>query len=659
VHGLAARPIASAILTYSVGVDFVVPSPDGLLFAVLTEDGYVELRSLGGFEIKQKWKAHDKAAEAAAYNGNGRWIATAGQDGLAKIWDARTGVLAQTFRVGDIVRSVAFNGDDSLLLTSSDIGTADIWSVASGERLSSFPCADSEAGTDPDNRIAAHAAQFSPNGKYMAVGCNDGAVNIWDIRAHILKNKLVDRSSPIWSVAYSPNGEKIAASAEDGTVRLWTDTGQPSSPEDRRSAEPIIIDNHLRVKSIRFSHDGLFILGASDNATAIIWDTETGRQLQVLRGHKFYVMSAEFTQNNKQVITASWDRDVRIWDLSNDEIDLVSLPQIGVLLSADWDPSERQFVVGSETGFAIINDTGSVVRRTTLGQPVYSVAYSGVGRLVATASSTNYLEDGNIALWDVDTGKIVHTFPTDKSGVTHVSFSKNGDLLLIADGDGVIPIAGAKDYGIRYRLLPSPDTSDDLIDNAVFTPQGDKIVTATNRGLITIWNTRTQKSLKTITNKDRPLNSLRVSLDGLAMAAGFKDGGVSIYSTNSGLLLNELPVQSSAVEDADISPDGRKIVTVLKDGTATVFEISTGKPLETYINHDYRQLETNEVLLPSARFSPDGKRIALFFADGSVRMWAPRIHSFEELTKRALPARRLKSAERTEFVLPCGDDRAC
>ena len=353
------------------------------------------------------------------------------------------------------------------------------------------------------------------------------------------------------------------------------------------------------------------------------------------------------------MITASWDRDVRIWDLSNDEIELVSLPQIGVLLSADWDPSESQFAVGSETGFAIIDGAGSVVRRVTLGQPVYSLAYSGASRLIATALSTNYLEDGNIALWDANTGKIVYTFPTDKSGVTHVSFSKNGDLILMVGGDGVVSVAGARDYEIRYRLFPSPDASDDLIDNAVFTPRGDKIIVATNRGLVTIIDTFTRKVLRTITNSNRSLNSLRVSLDGSTMAAGFRDGGVSIYSTSSGALLSELPVQRSAVEDADISSDGMKIVTALKDGTATVFEISTGRPLEAYFNYGYRQLKPDETILPSARFvSPDGKKIALFFADGSVRIWAPRIHSPEELTTRALPGRRLKSAERIEFVLP-------
>ena len=262
VHGLAARPIASAILTNSVGVDFAVPNPDGRLFAVLTEDGYVEIRTLDGFELKIKWKAHDKAVDAATYSRNGQWIATAGQDGLAKIWDARTGVLVQTFRPGDIVWSVAFNGDDSLLLTSSDLGMADIWNVASGERLISIPCARSESETGPDNRIAAHAATFSPNGMFLAIGCGDGTVNIWDINAHSWKEQLVSPSSPVWSVVFSPDGEKVAASAEDGTVRLWTDWARPSSPGDKRSAEPIIISNQGRVKSIRFSHDGRSLFGS-------------------------------------------------------------------------------------------------------------------------------------------------------------------------------------------------------------------------------------------------------------------------------------------------------------------------------------------------------------------------------------------------------------
>jgi WD40 repeat protein len=68
------------------------------------------------------------------------------------------------------------------------------------------------------------------------------------------------------------------------------------------------------VYSGAFSPDGLRIVTASADTTARIWDTATGKEIAVLRGHDDAVYSAAFSPDGLRIVTASADTTARIWD---------------------------------------------------------------------------------------------------------------------------------------------------------------------------------------------------------------------------------------------------------------------------------------------------------------------------------------------------------
>jgi WD40 repeat protein len=119
------------------------------------------------------------------------------------------------------------------------------------------------------------------------------------------------------------------------------------------------------VLSVAFSHDSKQVVSASSDRTVKIWDSAMGQCLQTLNGHGDAVRSVAFSHDSKQVVSASSDHTVKIWD--------------------------------SATGQCLqtLNGHGDTVR---------SVAFSHDSKQVVSASS-----DHTVKIWDSATGQCFQT----------------------------------------------------------------------------------------------------------------------------------------------------------------------------------------------------------------------------------------------------------
>jgi len=339
------------------------------------------------------------------------------------------------------------------------------------------------------------------------------------------------------------------------------------------------------VVSAAFSPDGTRIVTASHDSTARVWNAATGDELVALPGHEREVVSAAFSPYGTRIVTASRDSTARVWDATSGS-ELVILPGHG----------------------------GEVV----------SAAFSPDGIRIVTAS-----HDGTARVWDATTGDELVILPDHEREVVFAAFSPDGTHILTVSTDRTARVwdAAAGDELFVLRGRESTTVSGTLrlrasgVLSAAFSPDGMRIVTASEDDAVRVWDAATGDELRVLRGHNGSVESAAFSPDGMRIVTASRDGTARVWASDTGselfVLRGHRSMKSafrSVVSSAVFSPDGTRIVTASDDRTTRVWDAATGDELLVLRGHDGS--------VKSAAFSPDGMRIVTAAHDGTARVWA-------------------------------------
>src|SRR6185437_12725667 len=70
------------------------------------------------------------------------------------------------------------------------------------------------------------AATISQDGKTMATGGGDKAIDLWEVASGKLIGRLVGHTSDVEALAFTPNNQFVISASEDRSVRIWSVGGQ-------------------------------------------------------------------------------------------------------------------------------------------------------------------------------------------------------------------------------------------------------------------------------------------------------------------------------------------------------------------------------------------------------------------------------------------------
>ncbi|MCY4147297.1 MAG: protein kinase [Chloroflexi bacterium] len=448
-------------------------SADGVTLASSSADSTVRLWDVASGAALHTLAAHIDYVFKLSFSPDGTRLASSSaaigvgegartpEHNTIQIWDVASGENLLTIPPDGIgfIRDVEFSPDGARIAATT-------WSSALGGTARLY---DATTGAEVQ-RIYAHRntianLEFSPDGLLLATASRDQSVRLWDIGKGVQVASYVDIGGSIQDIEFSPDGDYLLIGlGEAGNFPDGTDNPTNSSAylwDLRNRTQAQVYAGHTNwTWAADISPDGSLVASGSGplylpdspddlDASARVWDAATGQQVVALQGHANTVDSVRFLSDGKQLLSASWDGTIRLWDLETGrETRLYRIPhEMGSapprVYMIDLLPNRQQFVSGSQDGIIRLwdIDSGEILReyRGHTAQ-VNGVHVSGDGRLMASASGgwDSNGDDSTIRLWDVATGELLRTFAGHTRFVNYARIAPNNAFIISSSWDGTV-----------------------------------------------------------------------------------------------------------------------------------------------------------------------------------------------------------------------------
>lgn len=297
----------------------------------------------------------------------------------------------------------------------------------------------------------------------LATGSKDATVRIWDLpdptesaptsgeqpynSSIVLRHVPVPETDQkdITSVDWNNTGTLVASGSYDSTLRVWTEKGEFYMSHNLAQKGPVF--------AIRFSKSGRWLLCASLDGSACVWNVEAktmhmhynyhsgccldvdwlddvtfatcgaDKKINIMRvdypvpiktfaGHENEINQLKFNPSRTRIASCSDDHTARVWELGH-------LPE--AITIQTMRPTE--LITGSLVLRGHTDSIGSMSWCPNVRPDAHE--------MLATVSF-----DGTSRLWDAITGACLFAFSDHKRAAYTLAFSPQGNYLATASGDG-------------------------------------------------------------------------------------------------------------------------------------------------------------------------------------------------------------------------------
>ena len=425
-------------------------------------------------------------------------------------------------------------------------------------------------------------AEFSPDGRRVVIACESDEAIVYPLPPDVRGTNALRQLERVETAIYSHDGKFILTASDDCVACL----------RDAKTFEVIRNFPHTnRVRSARFGPDDMRIVTACSDGRARVFNVGTGAMEQQV-SHNARVRFAELSHDGTMIATASEDGTACIWDAKSGSL-LQRLPHPGWVYHVSFSPDDKEVVTVCNDHKARVWEIIDGAQRFPVmvhADVVFTAEFSQDGRLILTACL-----DGTAQLWRRDTLQHVEINPILRLGehVTHAAFAPDSRRILLGGANGAIEVwdlSGIAPPPARIACTLSGD--------------GTRILVSTN-GAAMIEDAATHSPLGPPLKIDHPISEVQLNANGhfaVIVDSGIKQR-LQILEVSTGRQWTEtldfkFPAPSFVLSEngSNLAVFGSNVLEVVRTtGLSSVY---------------FRQLLSNEIT--GAFFNSTGKELVVW-----------------------------------------------
>ncbi len=284
----------------------------------------------------------------------------------------------------------------------------------------------------------------------------------------------------IWSVAWSPNGAYIVSGSEDGTAHVWDSTTGKRIIAYRSRVKPAQ-DNDW-AKKVAWAPDSKRIAIGFVDATVQGVDINTGRELFSYSNpdSNYPIESLGWSPDGRYVAAGDFGNTAVVYEVASGRAITTYTDHSDSVIALAWSHDSKRIVSGSSDGTARVWD--AISGKTQLiykkhGDDVQSVAWSPDDSRIVSGGL-----DGTVQIWQVDGGYTLLTYTKHTGGIINATeWSPNGVYIASGGNDVNTHVWEAKSGNLLEKFYTFP------IFGLAWSPDGKRVVTGDYNKISQVW----------------------------------------------------------------------------------------------------------------------------------------------------------------------------